>query len=83
VRPILPAYNAELQAKLPATVWGSDCASWYLDRNGRNITLWPGFTFSYRRRTRRLDASDYIFTANRLPVAAGDEFELPATSKGV
>jgi len=25
------------------------CASWYLDRSGRNSTLWPGFTFAFRR----------------------------------
>ena len=47
VRPQIAAVcNAELQRKLPATVWGSGCASWYLDSEGRNVTLWPGFTIS-------------------------------------
>ena len=32
---------------------------WYLTRGGKNTTLWPGFTFEYRWRTRRFDASSY------------------------
>jgi cation diffusion facilitator CzcD-associated flavoprotein CzcO len=41
------------------TVWASGCKSWYLDERGRNTTLWPGFTFTYRRLTRRLEPSRY------------------------
>ena len=61
VRPeVAAAYNAELQRKLPKTVWGSGCSSWYLDSEGRNTTLWPGFTFEFRRRTREFRASDFV-----------------------
>jgi cation diffusion facilitator CzcD-associated flavoprotein CzcO len=61
VRPeVAVAYNADLQRKLPRTVWGSGCSSWYLDREGRNLTLWPGFTFEFRRRTRRFRPADYV-----------------------
>ncbi len=60
VRPDVAAtYNARLQFKLPKTVWGSGCSSWYLDSQGRNLTLWPGFTFSFRRRTRRFQRADF------------------------
>jgi cation diffusion facilitator CzcD-associated flavoprotein CzcO len=60
VRPeVAAAYNAELQRKLPKTVWGSGCSSWYLDSEGRNLTLWPGFTFDFRRRTREFRAADF------------------------
>jgi len=60
VRPeVAAAYNAELQRKLPRTVWGSGCSSWYLDSQGRNLTLWPGFTFDYRRRTREFAPADF------------------------
>ncbi len=60
VRPeVAAAYNAELQRKLPRTVWGSGCSSWYLDKEGRNLTLWPGFTFDFRRRTREFRLSDF------------------------
>jgi cation diffusion facilitator CzcD-associated flavoprotein CzcO len=55
------AYNAEVQSRLQGTVWNSGgCRSWYLDRNGRNSTLWPGTTWSFRTRTRRFDPRDYL-----------------------
>ncbi|MGB6456171.1 MAG: NAD(P)/FAD-dependent oxidoreductase [Streptosporangiaceae bacterium] len=61
VRPVVAAaYNAELQRKMPKTVWGSGCSSWYLDSEGRNLTLWPGFTFDFRRRTREFRVADFI-----------------------
>jgi cation diffusion facilitator CzcD-associated flavoprotein CzcO len=61
VRPdVAAAYNATLQRRLPATVWGSGCSSWYLDSAGRNLTLWPGFTFDFRRRTREFRTADFI-----------------------
>jgi hypothetical protein len=60
VRPdAVVAFNAELQEKMKGTVWSSGCASWYLDARGRNTTLWPDFTFRFRRRTRRFDADAY------------------------
>jgi cation diffusion facilitator CzcD-associated flavoprotein CzcO len=58
------AYNEELQERLADTVWNTGgCGSWYFDRNGRNSTQWPGFTFEYRRRTRRFDAESYRLSA--------------------
>ncbi|HVB73866.1 MAG TPA: NAD(P)/FAD-dependent oxidoreductase [Ktedonobacteraceae bacterium] len=60
VRPaIQEAFNKEVQQRMQGTVWTSGCASWYLDANGRNTTLWPGFTFEFRRRLRRFDARHY------------------------
>jgi len=54
------AFNEELQERLATTVWNTGgCGSWYLDRNGRNSIQWPGFTFEYRRRTRRFDPEAY------------------------
>jgi cation diffusion facilitator CzcD-associated flavoprotein CzcO len=58
------AYNAELQQRLERSVWNTGgCGSWYFDRNGRNSIQWPGFTFEYRRRTRRFEAADYALSA--------------------
>ncbi|HEV2075249.1 MAG TPA: NAD(P)/FAD-dependent oxidoreductase, partial [Thermoleophilaceae bacterium] len=53
VRPEVQAdFNTELQRSMEGTVWTSGgCASWYLDASGRNTTLWPDFTFRFRRRT--------------------------------
>jgi cation diffusion facilitator CzcD-associated flavoprotein CzcO len=58
------AYNRELQHRLKGTVWSSGCRSWYLDRNGKNVALWPGFTFLYRWITRRFDIANYIVRAH-------------------
>jgi cation diffusion facilitator CzcD-associated flavoprotein CzcO len=60
VRPeAMAAYNARIQSKMPGTVWMSGCASWYLDAEGRNTTIWPDFTFRFRHRTRRFDTRAY------------------------
>ncbi|MFD4367865.1 flavin-containing monooxygenase [Rhodococcus sp. NPDC058521] len=54
------AYNADLQAKLSNSVWNNGgCASWYLDKHGNNTTLWPGFTFDFRRQTKKFDLEAY------------------------
>jgi cation diffusion facilitator CzcD-associated flavoprotein CzcO len=58
------AYNAGLQSKMGRTVWNSGgCSSWYLDANGMNTTIWPDFTWRYRRQTRQFDAAAYELTA--------------------
>jgi cation diffusion facilitator CzcD-associated flavoprotein CzcO len=54
------AYNDELQRKLGGSVWMTGgCASWYLDAHGNNTTLWPDFTFRFRRQTKRFDIDAY------------------------
>ena len=65
------AYNASLQAKLGDSVWQSGCRSWYVNENGRNTTLWPGFTWQFRQQTRRFDAEQYRITGGAA-VDAGD-----------
>lgn len=52
-----------MDAKTEPTVWNSGCSSWYLDRDGRNSTLWPGLTIEFRRRLRRFDVSKFEVTA--------------------
>jgi cation diffusion facilitator CzcD-associated flavoprotein CzcO len=52
-------FNAELQEKLKRSVWGSGCRSWYLSADGLNRTIWPGRTFEYRAKTRRIRMSDF------------------------
>jgi cation diffusion facilitator CzcD-associated flavoprotein CzcO len=54
------AWNERVQRAMKGTVWtAGGCASWYLDRNGLNTTLWPGFAFRYRRLMRRFDSRNY------------------------
>ena len=59
------AFNARLQERMASTVWASGCSSWYLSPDGSNGTLWPDFTFRYRRRTRRFDGHAYELTGPR------------------
>lgn len=63
------AYNKEIQARLKKSIWNAGCQSWYLTKDGKNTTLWPGFTFEYRARTRRFDPDDYALVNLDLPAA--------------
>jgi cation diffusion facilitator CzcD-associated flavoprotein CzcO len=66
----LKAYNQHLQAKMGQTVWNSGgCASWYIDAQGRNTTIWPDFTFRFWNQTREFDAAAYELTPVRAPEA--------------
>jgi cation diffusion facilitator CzcD-associated flavoprotein CzcO len=57
------AYRDLIARKSRGTVWlTGGCASWYLDPHGHNTTLWPDFTFRFRRLTRRLDRENYVGT---------------------
>ncbi len=71
VRPDAEAsYNERLQQDMRGTVWtAGGCASWYLDDRGRNTTLWPSFTFRFRRQTEAFDPGAYDVE----PVAEGHE----------
>ncbi len=54
------AYDARLQGQLETTVWNSGgCRSWYRDENGRNFTLWPTHTYTFKRQLSRFDAEAY------------------------
>ncbi|WP_248963483.1 flavin-containing monooxygenase [Sphaerisporangium perillae] len=54
------AYNDRLQRRLSRLVWSEGgCVSWYLDDQGRNRTLWPGFTFEFWARTRTAKPTAY------------------------
>ena len=61
-------YNTELQRRLRGSVWNAGgCDSWYLDADGVNRTIWPGFTFEYWARTRRARRSAYEVTPSGSP----------------
>ena len=69
VRPeVQKSYNAGIQQRLAGAVWSSGCKSWYLNDRGKNTTLWPGFTFVFRRLTRRFEPKDYVLEPERSEV---------------
>jgi cation diffusion facilitator CzcD-associated flavoprotein CzcO len=55
------AFNERLQQDMRRSVWMSGCHSWYQTKSGKVTAIWPGFTFSFRRRTRRVRADEYRF----------------------
>jgi cation diffusion facilitator CzcD-associated flavoprotein CzcO len=68
------AFNAEMRAAMPGTVWATGCTSWYLGQDGVP-ELWPWTPGAYRRRMRAApNLSDYDlyrcsnFRMPRLPI---------------
>ncbi|WP_017730895.1 flavin-containing monooxygenase [Nafulsella turpanensis] len=53
------AYNKKLQRQFKGTVWNSGCQSWYMNEKGRNTTLYPRLTTTFRKITRKFNPEDY------------------------
>lgn len=71
------AFVDHVDAKMKGTVWtAGGCASWYLDARGRNSTLWPGFTFTFKRRVERFDPSEYVLVQRRARTADDEPIRL-------
>ncbi len=71
------AWNDKVQTAMARTVWTTGgCRSWYLDKNGRNTTLWPGFTFDFRRRLRRFDPAAYRVESRQPEPTGSSDAEL-------
>ena len=64
-RPAAHAYRDLIARKSEGTVWlAGGCASWYLDKHGHNTTLWPDFTFRFRRLLGRWDPQAWIVSSS-------------------
>ncbi|MER5866109.1 NAD(P)/FAD-dependent oxidoreductase [Kitasatospora sp. NPDC002040] len=67
-------WNLELQHRMSRTVWSTGgCQSWYQDSTGKNTTLWPASTTSFRRATRTVDLAEYELIRQAAPAAAVTE----------
>jgi cation diffusion facilitator CzcD-associated flavoprotein CzcO len=61
------SFNARLQSQLSHAIWAvGGCRSWYVHPSGKNVTLWPGFTWKFRRETRRFDVENYLLVGQDL-----------------
>jgi hypothetical protein len=58
-REVLEHYNEGIQRRMPKMAWSSGCNSWYLNSDGSNHALYPGFAFEYVLRARNFHAADY------------------------
>jgi cation diffusion facilitator CzcD-associated flavoprotein CzcO len=47
------------QKRMKNSSWLSGCSSWYLNEDGTNSTMWPGFSFEYVLRTRKFNPKVY------------------------
>lgn len=57
-------FVADVDRRMQGTVWvAGGCSSWYLDRTGRNSTLWPDSSWSYYRRASRFEPAAYVIAA--------------------
>jgi cation diffusion facilitator CzcD-associated flavoprotein CzcO len=59
---VMLSFNEKLQTRMKDTVWETGCSSWYQDARGKNVALWPGFTFAFRKLTSRFDPTRYRTT---------------------
>ena len=55
-------YNLKIQKKLDKTVWSSGCDSWYLNDEGKNITLYPEHGRSFKKQLNKVIYDDFIIT---------------------
>jgi len=61
-REVQDAYNTRLQGRMKHTSWLSGCNSYYLGKDGKNHTLFPGFATEYRASVRKFRISEYEVT---------------------
>lgn len=61
------AFNARVQERSKRTVWTTGgCKSYYLHPvTGRNLAVWPNFTFVFRLATRKFDPDKYVLETSK------------------
>lgn len=57
---VFARYQASIADSLRDTVWEAGCNSWYKTPTGRVTNNWPHRVLSYRERTRRPSAADFV-----------------------
>ena len=58
--------NRDVDARLRGTVWDQGgCSSFYIDESGRNATLWPDWTWRFRRLAESGDLDAYRLSERR------------------
>src|SRR4051794_21656255 len=61
-------WNQTIQRKSAGTVWlNGGCRSWYIDRNGKNSTLWPDHTFKFFAAMKQFEPAEYRAVPAHVP----------------
>ena len=74
-------FNDGIDERMRDTVWNTGCSSWYLDATGRNSTLWPDWTFAFRRAS-RFDPTAYELGAGTPDARARVATRCPRAASG-
>ncbi len=54
-------FNDKVQKALAGSVWNTGgCSSYFIDKNGRNSTVWPWSTLAMRSQLRQFNLDEYI-----------------------
>lgn len=53
------AFNRMIDKLSENTVFRAGCKSWYITASGKNPVIWPGYTFTFRRLTKRMKPEHY------------------------
>ncbi|HXI87793.1 MAG TPA: NAD(P)/FAD-dependent oxidoreductase [Parvularculaceae bacterium] len=53
------AYDRHVQEALRDRVWATHCGAWYVDKSGRNYTLYPGAVRDFITEMKRPDFTEY------------------------
>lgn len=62
---VMDEYNIGLQKRMKHTVWTSgSCVSWYLNADGTNHALYPGFAAEYCHRLKQFKLHEYQVALN-------------------
>jgi hypothetical protein len=57
------AYNKKIQKQLSKTVWQiGGCKSWYQTESGINTTLYPTYSFVFRKATSKFKKKEHFVT---------------------
>ncbi len=65
------AFIADVDRRMSATVWNTGgCASWYIDKTGRNSSLWPDATWRFRMRVSKFNPQEYRLGRSAAPIAS-------------
>ena len=55
---IQKSYNEKLQSMFKNTAWASGCASWYMNSEGKNTSIYPRLNTEFRKQTLRVDLEE-------------------------
>ena len=55
-------FDETVQQDLQGRVWAANCGAWYVDKSGRNYTLYPHAVRQYLRDMKEPDTDEFAFT---------------------